>query len=200
MAGSASRIYNFCRSNPNSSGCPWPPYLGNQPAPKICDDFPFEIGTSTGCSVYNVYWFKNEYAESAQPIPAWSGAGDGTGVIINSVAPLYSGVYSGTPTPQIGNFKLITSVFQYDSTTPTKFLATDNYSFYWINGQQIVASMDSTYDYIGDGLSQFFAPGSYHYFNSTTSAYHLLNKSVSVQLYAALDDNVRQCKLTIKNT
>ena len=29
MAGSASRIYNFCHSNPNSPGCPWPAYLGN---------------------------------------------------------------------------------------------------------------------------------------------------------------------------
>ena len=36
MAGSASRIYNFCHANPNSPGCPWPAYLGNNvptPAP-----------------------------------------------------------------------------------------------------------------------------------------------------------------------
>jgi len=36
MAGSASRVYNFCHANPNSPGCPWPSYLGNNsptPAP-----------------------------------------------------------------------------------------------------------------------------------------------------------------------
>ena len=198
MAGRAIRIYNFCHANPNSPGCPFPPYLGNQPAAKICDDFPFEIGTSTGCSVYNVYWIKNEYVENAQPIPSWSSPPDvsATGATFNLVAPLYSGTYSASgPRNKIGYFKLITSVFKYD--TDTQNLNTDNYSFYWIDGTQIVASMDSTYDYIGADESPFFENGSTHNFNSTTSAYQLLNKSVSVQLYAGGEE--RQCKLTIKN-
>jgi CubicO group peptidase (beta-lactamase class C family) len=33
MAGSASRIYNFCKSNPNSPGCPWPQYAPPTPTP-----------------------------------------------------------------------------------------------------------------------------------------------------------------------
>jgi hypothetical protein len=198
MAGRASRIYNFCHANPNSSGCPFPSYLGNPP--KVCDDSPFEIGTSAGCGVYNVYWLKSEYVESDATMNTWTS--DGSGNFFNLVAPLYSGVYPGgipPPTSKIGYFKLITSQFQYDTNIPTNFLNTDNYSFYWINGSQMVASMDSTYDYIGANPNPFFAPGSYHYFNSTTSAYQLLNKSVSVQLYAGADNNVRQCKLTIKN-
>ncbi len=197
MAGRAIRIYNFCHQNPGSPGCPWPPLPGPEPAPKICDDFPFEIGTSTGCSVYNVYWIRDEYVENTQPIPLWSNP-SATGTTFNLVAPLYSGTYSSSGSRnKIGYFKLITSVFRYDTTTDTPFLNTDNYSFYWIDGTQIVASMDSTYDYIGINESPFFEDGSTHNFNSTTSAYQLLNKSVSVQLYAG--DQERQCKLTIKN-
>ena len=201
MAGRASRIYNFCHANPSSPGCPFPPYLGNQPAPKDCDASPFEIGTSNGCSVYNVYWIRGEYVEADVSINGWSPSGSGTtpsgsGTTFNLVAPLYSGTYSSSgPRNKIGYFKLITSQFQYD--TGTELLNTDNYSFYWINGTEIVASMDSTYDYIGTGLNPFFENGSTHNFNSTTCAYQLLNKSVSVQLYAGTDE--RQCKLTIKN-
>lgn len=197
MAGSASRIYNFCHANPNSPGCPFPPYLGNQSAPKDCDASPFEIGTSNGCSVYNVYWIRSEYIEADVTIDGWSPSGSGTK--FNLVAPLYSGIYSPTDISsnriQIGYFKLITSQFQYD--TNKEFLNTDNYSFYWINGNKIVASMDSTYDYIGIEGNPFFLDNSTHNFNSTTCAYQLLNKSVSVQLFAG--ENQRQCKLTIKN-
>jgi hypothetical protein len=194
MAGRASRIYNFCHANPTSSGCPFPSYLGNQPAPKVCDDSPFEIGTSAGCSVYNVYWIRGEYVEADVTIPSWLPSGSGN--TYNLVAPLYSGTYSASGSRnQIGYFKLITSQFRYN--TGSELLNTDNYSFYWINGSQIVASMDSTYDYIGTGSNPFFLDNSYHYFNSTTSAYQLLNKSLSVQLYAGIVE--RQCKLTIKN-
>jgi hypothetical protein len=52
MAGSASRVYNFCRSNPNSSGCPWPSY-SNEPYDDPCSD-PYSIGT-TNCKKYTVY-------------------------------------------------------------------------------------------------------------------------------------------------
>jgi len=197
MAGRASRIYNFCHANPSASGCPFPSYLGN-PA-KVCDDSPFEIGTSAGCGVYNVYWIRDEYVEADVNIPDWKKgvtSTDASGNTYNLVAPLYSGTYSASgPRNQIGYFKLITTQFRYS--TGSELLNTDNYSFYWINGSQIVASMDSTYDYIGTGSNPFFLNNSYHYFNSTTSAYQLLNKSVSVQLYAGAVE--RQCKLTIKN-
>lgn len=198
MAGRASRIYNFCHANPNSPGCPFPPYLGNQTPIKDCDASPFEIGTSVGCGIYNVYWIRSEYVEAIADIVDWNPV-TASGTTFNLVAPLYSGIYSSTDSPsdrtKIGYFKLITSQFQYDSSA--SLLNTDNYSFYWINGSQIVASMDSTYDYIGSGVNPFFVDNSTHNFNSTTSAYQLLNKSVSVQLFAGVDQ--RQCKLTIKN-
>jgi hypothetical protein len=198
MAGQASRIYNFCHSKPNSPGCPWPSYLGNQQPAKICDNFPFEIGTSNDCSVYNVYWIRAEYVEADVTISGWAPAGS-SGTTFNLVAPLYSGIYSSSDLSsdrnKIGYFKLITSQFQYD--TSEKILNTDNYSFYWINEDNIVASMDSIYDYIGIEGNPFFTDNSTHYFNSTTSAYQLLNKSLSIQLYAGVDE--RQCKLTIKN-
>jgi hypothetical protein len=196
MAGRSSRVYNFCRSNPNSPGCPFTPYLGNKPAPKVCDDFPFEIGTSNSCAVYNVYWIRDEYVAAADvTIENWSPNGSGT--TFNLVAPLYSGIYSQTDTnrKKIGYFKLITSQFQYN--TDKEFLNKDNYSFYWINGTQPVASINSTYDYIGIKGNPFFINNSTHIFNSTTSAYQLLNKSVLVELFAGVKE--RQCKLTIKN-
>jgi hypothetical protein len=201
MAGNASRIFNFCHSHFNSAGCPFPKVVP-KPPPKVCDDFPFKIGTAVGCSVYNVYWLRGEYVEADVTIPDWAGTPGAGGTTFNLVAPLYAGVYhSGiTPAP-IGYFKLITSQFKYD--TSKSLLNTDNYSFYWINADaQLVATMDSIYDYIGTDTTPFFTPGSTHKFNSTrTCAYQLFNKTVAVELYAGVsqDDYVRQCKLTIRN-
>lgn len=195
MAGRASRILNFYRANPNSPGYPFQSSLRNQTTAKNCDASPFEIGTTSGCSVYNVYWIRSEYVEADVTISGWSPTGSGT--TFNLVAPLYSGIYSSTDTnrTKIGYLKLITPQFQYDDNA--KLLNTDNYSFYWINGDNLVASMDVTYDYMGTGTNPFFENNSNHYFNSTTTAHQLLNKSVSVELFAGTEQ--RQCKLTIKN-
>lgn len=198
MAGSASRIYNFCRSNPNSPGCPWPPYLGNQQPAKICDDYPYEIGTANGCSVYNVFWLKDEYTEADVVIDSWTSE-TSSGNTYNLVAPLYSGIYSASgPRNQIGYIKIITTQFQYN--TGDKFLNTDNLSFYWINeAGKIVASMDSIYDFIGSIDDALFYPvNSTHYLNSTaTNAHQLLDKRLAIKLFAG-PDGERQCKLTFK--
>jgi len=193
MAGSINSIYNFCNSNPTSPGCPFS--LAPAPVPKICDNFPFEIGTSVGCRAYNVYWLKDEYVEADVVIPDWTLA---SGTTYNLVAPLYAGVYADVVTPNpIGYFKLITTQFSYNSAPSTPLLNTDNYSFYWINGDSIVASIDAIYDYVGTGTNPFFEPGSTHQFKST-GAYQLLNKNPTVELYAGADDNVRQCKITVR--
>jgi hypothetical protein len=193
MAGYAqgSRIYNFCKSQPCPAGCG----IGvQQYNTKECVDKPFSIGLNQCCGIYNVFWIRDEYVEADVAIAGWSPTGSGS--TFNLVAPLYSGVYSPSgPRNKIGYFKLITSQFQYDA--GEEFLNTDNYSFYWINGSQIVASMDSTYDYIGTEGNPFFVDNSTHNFNSTASAHQLLNKSVSVQLFAGVDQ--RQCTLTIKH-
>ena len=195
MAGNASRIYNFCHSNPNSPGCPWPPYLGNQQPAKICDDYPFEIGTKNSCSVYNVFWLRDEYSQAIVNIPGWSPS-TSSGNQFHLIAPLYSGVYSPSgPKNKIGYLKLFTTQTKYDTDEP--FLNTDYYYFIWINQGEIVASMDSIYDYIGTGDNPFFEPDSTHNMNSTaTNAYQLLNKRLSIQLFAG--NNERQCKLTFK--
>ena len=201
MAGSASRIYHFCHSFPNSSGCPFPP-LVNQPQPKACDDFPFEIGTANSCRVYNIYWMKDEYSESEAAIAQWTNSTSATttGTTYNLVAPLYSGIYSSSDSPanrnKIGYVRLITTQVQYD--TDETILNTDNYSFFWINAGQIVASMDTIYDYVGtDTNTPFFQPYSTHYLNSTaTNAHQLLDKRLAIKLYVG--DPERQCKLTFK--
>jgi len=194
MAGSINRIYNFCNSYPSSPGCSFV----SPPPPKICDDFPFEIGTQAGCRAYNVYWLKDEYVEADVVIPGWTLASGASGTTYNLVAPLYAGVYENVVVPNpIGYFKLITSQFSYGSGPSIPLLNTDNYSFYWINGTQIVASIDAVYDYVGTGANPFFVPGSTHQFKST-GAYQLLNKTPTVELYAGADDNVRQCKITVR--
>ena len=194
MAGSASRIQNFCHSFPNSSGCPFPP-LVNQPAPKVCDDFPFEIGTTNSCSVYNVFWLKDEYSEAVVNIPDWSGP-NSSGNEFHLIAPLYSGIYTPSgPKNKIGYLKLFTTQTKYDTDEPV--LNTDYYFFIWTNEGQIVASMDSIYDYIGTESNPFFQPNTTHNMNSTaTNAHQLLNKRLSIRLFAGT--NERQCKLTFK--
>lgn len=185
MAGSMTRIFNYCNSNPNSVGCPLIP----RPASKLCSNLPYEIGTSFGCRTYNVYWLKSEYVETDVEI-------SGSWTTYNLVAPLYAGVYAEVTTPNpIGYFKLITTQFSYDAGLP--LLNTDNYSFYWINGSQMVASLDAVYDYVGTGVNPFFAPDSTHQFKST-GAYQLLNNTPVIELYAGADDEVRQCKITVR--
>lgn len=193
MAGysQGSRIYNFCKSQPCPVGCG----IGvQQYNTKECVDKPLSIGLNQCCKIYNVYWIKDEYVEADVTIAGWSPTGSGS--TFNLVAPLYSGIYSPSgPRNQIGYFKLITSQFQYN--TGLEYLNTDNYSFYWMDGSEIVASMGAEYNYVGTGGNPFFVDNSTHYFNSTSSAHQLLNKSVSVKLFAGVDQ--RQCTLAIKN-
>ena len=192
MAGNMIRIYNFCNSNSGTPGCPF----SSPPPPKICDNFPFEIGTSNGCRTYNVYWLKDEYVEADVVIPDWTPASGASGSTFNLVAPLYAGVYENVVTPNpIGYFKLIATQFSYGTSLP--LLNTDNYSFYWINSGNVAASMDAIYDYVGTGANPFFVPGSTHQFKAT-GAYQLLNRNIAVELYAGSDNNVRQCKITLK--
>lgn len=128
----------------------------------------------------NIYWLKSEYKET-QSNP------------FNMVAPIYAGIYnplSNIKQP-IGYVKLITSQSQYNE----HLLNTDNYSFYWLNNNKIVASIHATYDYIGTGKNPFFEPNTTHTFNSSSSAYNLLNKSIKIKLFA--ETNTRQCTLQI---
>ena len=54
MAGNASRITAFCRSYPNSSGCPWPNYTNTPYVDPCANADPFSIGT-TNCKKYTAY-------------------------------------------------------------------------------------------------------------------------------------------------
>lgn len=54
MAGNASRITAFCRSNPNSSGCPWPNYSNTPYVDPCANADPLSIGT-TNCKKYTAY-------------------------------------------------------------------------------------------------------------------------------------------------
>lgn len=46
MSYQATRIYNFCRNQPNSAGCPWPQYGTPPPYVDPCAD-PYAIGTTS---------------------------------------------------------------------------------------------------------------------------------------------------------
>ena len=196
MAGSASRIYGFCRNLPNSPGCPQILYPGPPSPPRTCS--PYSIGTASGCSEYDIFYFRSEFNESVVTLGAWSptGAGD----VYSLITPIYPGVYdSASPLPDpIGYY---TSLNQ--STDPTGtgdlYMNTDNANFFWIKDNACVASIATTYNYNGTSTSVFFPANSVHYYNSTTCGQQMLNKSASFKLVVDSANEVRQIKITIKN-
>lgn len=86
MAGSANRIYNFCKSFPSSSGCPFPP-RNVPPYVDPCID-PFSIGTNY-CKTYVAY-------VNANPSPSLN-----TDNLVSERTPIIQ-QYPTTATPYLG--------------------------------------------------------------------------------------------------
>jgi hypothetical protein len=196
-AGSASRVYNFCRNFPNSPGC----YQGPPVPPRTCP--PYSIGTASGCSQYDIFYLKDDFGAADVTLGPWAGPIEDTtikGVINSYIVPIYPGIYnsSGPPPTAIGYYTSITQATDYTGTGDS-YMATDNANFYWMQDNECVASIATTYDYNGSEMSGFFRANSEHYYNSTTCGRQLLNKSASFKLVVDSSNQARQIKITIKN-
>lgn len=204
MAGSASRIINFCYNHPGTPGCTLP---YKKPAPaKNCDKFPFQIGTQNGCSLYNVYYKRTELSKSditmVNPFTNIdSGTNDAEGSLGMYIAPLYSGVYKvGMTEVVIGYVTFFAPSTVYDTVTPWKPVNNLYYNFYWIKNNTLAASICAVYNYLGkeDTIGPLWEPNSVHSFNSITCNQQLLNKSASLKAKVDSDNVVRQIAITIR--
>jgi hypothetical protein len=128
----------------------------------------------------NIYWLRTEYRQTdSNPY--------------HFTAPIYEGDSSSPIRKQIGYVIDIVTESEYPN-LPYSFY-TDNWSFYFLKDDKIVATMNAIYDFIGEINNPFYIPGTKNNFNTTNCGYDLLNKSGTISLIAGPD--ARQCTLQI---
>lgn len=200
MAGSASRIHNFCNSYPNSSGCPWPSY-SSVPYVNPCLD-PYSIGT-TNCKKYTAYvnalpsptnpdTLATDRTAIVQATPS-GGAGTYLGYTATSKINLFSINTAGVLTNKIG-FLLYRTTVMYDvpSTTPPvdytgPAVVTAEVTANWFNGTTLKASAQAQFTYhltstaSGTGYPQPFSTNTFSTGQQLYGKTLKINSSVFVQ-------------------
>lgn len=163
MAGRASRISNYCHTNPTSNGCPWPRYI--QPVPPIppvppvnpCKNInPLSIGT-TLCKQYVAYvngtpYNQDNYITPRVPILGLYPediSGSFLGFVTAETAPLFS---DAKLTNQIGDLELTIRAIYDTPTNKYQYFGpanvTSNTTVNWFDiSYNLKASLNTVYSY-----------------------------------------------------